>query len=160
MLAALLLAQVADATIVDLRDGFVRVKTSSYEVEVPKGWNVTRETSFGERTFRAEKGEMTAMTARGAGAQGWDRLYRTSLFFIQRSNPGKATPYELSKTAQGYEAASFSILNEDGFAKARYVILKHPNDNILALSVKIPDRRDERSLRAAFDRMVRTAKLF
>lgn len=148
----------ADAKMKDLKDGFVRVETASYTIEVPKGWTVSRETSFGQRTMEGNRGTMTAMTAAGGGSQGWERLYRTSLWFISREMPNyKATPYKLSKTSQGYEAASFSMLDDKGFAKARYVLLKAPNGNLLALSVKIPGKSEERELVAQFDRLIRTA---
>lgn len=158
--ALLALVLSVDAKITDLKDGFVRVETASYRIEVPKGWEVSRETSFGQREMTSPEGKMTAMTAPGGGRQGWERLYRTSLFFIMREKEGKATPYSISKTAQGYEACTFSILDKEGFAERRYVILKNPkSENILALSVKIPERKRERELVAAFDRLVKTAVL-
>ncbi len=161
-LAAVIMFQ--DAKVTDLKDGFVRVETASYSLEVPKGWEIGEETSFGQREMKApvaKKGEMTAMTAPGGGKQGWDRLYQTSLFFIMRSSPvgSKATPYKLSKTKQGYQAASFNVLDEKGFAISRYVILKDEKDSILALSVKIPDAKNEKDLLAKFDRLVKTARL-
>ncbi len=158
-LAIALVLGPGDAKIVDLKDGFVRVETPSYSLEVPKGWEVSRETSFGQREMTSNAGKMTAMTAAGGGKQGWEQLYRTSLFFIMREKKGNATPYQISKTKQGYEACSFSILDADGFADRRYVILKNEVQNILALSVKIPERKLEKGLLAQFDRMVRTAKL-
>lgn len=155
-----LLLTASDAKIVDLKDGFVRVDTASYSLEVPKGWEVSPETSFGQREMTSSEGKMTAMTAAGGGRQGWEQLYRTSLFFIMREKKGQATPYKISKSSQGYEACTFSILDEKGFADRRYVILKNPKtENILALSVKIPNQKKEKDLQAAFDRMVRTAKL-
>jgi len=157
LLATLLI--LSETKIVDLKDGFVRVDTPSYTVEVPKGWEVTPETRFGQREFNGKTGNMSAMTAPGGGRQGWDRLYNTSLYFIGREMDAKPTPYKLGKTKQGYETASWSMLDKDGFAKARYVILKASNDNILALSVKIPDRKQERDLQSAFTRLVETAKL-
>jgi hypothetical protein len=158
-LAMAVLLGPGDAKIVDLKDGFVRVETSSYSLEVPKGWEVSRETAFGQREMTSDTGRMTAMTAAGGGKQGWEQLYRTSLYFIMREKKGNPTPYQISKTKQGYEACSFSILDSDGFADRRYVILKNEVQNILALSVKIPDKKKETGLMAQFDRMVRTAKL-
>lgn len=147
----------AGVSVRDLGDGFVRLDTPAYTLEVPKGWAVSRETSFGQRTMESGKSQMTAMTAGGPVEPNWDRLYQTSLYFIRRENPGKPTPYKISKSAQGYEACSFSILDEDGFASARYVILRNKEGRILALSVKIPEKRKERELQRAFDRMIRTA---
>ncbi|NDG88680.1 MAG: hypothetical protein EBY15_12140, partial [Gammaproteobacteria bacterium] len=71
----------------------------------------------------------------------------------------KATPYKIVKTKQGYEAMSFSVLSKEGFAKSRYMILRAKNDDILALSVKVPSQQDEKDLVKAFDRLVVTAKL-
>lgn len=143
----------------DLKDGFVRVTTPTYTIELPKAWKVGKESSFGQREMWSEEGRMSAMTAPGGGRQGWEQLYRTSLYFIQREGPGKPTPYKITKSAQGYEACSFSILDDEGFAKKRYVILKATNDNILALSIKIPDKKKEKDLAATFDRLVKTAKV-
>lgn len=143
-----------------LPGGYVRVTTAAYSVEVPEDWKVGEETSFGERSFTGDAGaRMTAMTAAGAGKQEWERLYKTSLFYIRPGEGEKATPYTVAKTAQGYESASFSVLNKDGFARARYVLLKSPAGALLALSVKVPAREDEAKLIPAFERMVRTAVL-
>ena len=160
LLAAFLLSSFSDHSVTDLKDGFVRVKTPSYSVEIPKGWEVGQETSFGQREFMTRDGKFTAMTAPGGGKQGWERLYRTSLYFIKRGNPDlKETPYKISKTKQGYEAASFSMVDKKGFATERFVILKAANDNILALSVKIPSQAQEKDLAKAFDRLVKSATL-
>ncbi len=148
-----------EAKLVDLKDGFVRVTTPSYVIEVPRGWVVGAETPFGQREFEKGEEKMSVMTARGAGAQGWDKLYQTSLFFISRSMPGtKPTPYKLGKTNRGVETCSFSMLDSSGFASARYVILKAANNNILALSVKIPGKQSANNLTKAFARMVESAR--
>jgi hypothetical protein len=148
-----------DYKAVPLSGGFVRIETSEYTIEVPKSWQVTNSTRFGQREVIGSEGRMTAMTAPGAGRQGWDRLYRTSLYFIQRDTPGRPTPYKLTKTKQGYEAATFSLLDDDGFARERYVILRAADDDILALSIKIPGKKKESELLPVFDRLVSTATL-
>ncbi|HRF60663.1 MAG TPA: hypothetical protein PLH94_12230 [Fimbriimonadaceae bacterium] len=149
-----------DARTTDLKDGFVRVETSSYTIEVPKGWEVGAETSFGQRKVSPEKGaaEIGVMTAPPT-RNSWDELYRTSLYFILREEDGNPTPYKLTKTAQGYEAASFSVLDDKGFAKRRYMLLKSKDNRLLALSIKIPGKQDEKTLAPAFDRLVRTARM-
>jgi hypothetical protein len=159
MLMSLLLAA-ADAKIVDLKDGFVRVETPVYTMEVPKGWAVSRETNFGQRKAKAPngKGELGMMTG-GQTDASWDSLYRTSLYFIMREERGKATPYQITKTKQGYDAATFSVVDEDGFASRRYVLLKDANGALLALSVRIGDRKQEKELVGAFDRMVRSTRI-
>jgi hypothetical protein len=154
--------QTPDFTSTDLKDGFLRIETNAYVIEVPKGWSVQRETPWGAREITGGPGEFSAMTGRGAGKQGWDQLYRTSLFFVMRAegNSGaKATPYKIVKTKQGYDAMSFSVVDKDGFAKSRYMILKAADDDILALSVKVPNAKAEKDLVKTFDRMVVTAKL-
>jgi len=156
---SLLLCQIPlDAKLVELKDGFVRVETSAYSLEVPKGWVVSKETSFGQREFDGPKGRMTAMTANAGPNPDWDRLYQTSLYFIMREKRGKATPYKISKTSQGYNSCSFTILDDEGFADRRYVLLHSPKGPVLALSVKIPDKKLESELQSAFDRMVKSAK--
>ncbi|MDX2066439.1 MAG: hypothetical protein SFX74_11915 [Fimbriimonadaceae bacterium] len=148
----------SDAKIVDLKDGYVRVETASYSLEVPKGWEVSRETSFGQREFEGSTGRMSAMTANAGAKPDWDRLYQTSLYFIMREKKGKATPYKLGKTDTGFNTCSFSILDDSGFAERRYVLLHNPAGPLLALSVKIPDRKREKELAASFDRMIKSAK--
>lgn len=149
-----------DARLIDLKDGFTRVETRAYTIEVPTGWTVSRETSFGQRDIRpasADAGTLGVMTA-GPTRASWDSLYETSLWFIRREMRGTATPYQISKTEQGYEACSFSILDDQSRPIARYVLLKSPDGRVLALSVKIPVADREKPLQAAFDRMVRTAR--
>lgn len=157
---ALLLLNPKDAEVVDLKDGFIRVKTSAYSLEVPKGWKVSPETPWGARKMvpTEGRGELGAMTA-GPTRASWDDLYRTSLYFIQREEQGKPTPYTVSKTAQGYEAASFTVLDKEGFAARRYVLLKDKNGRVLALNVRIPGRQAEPKLVPIFERMVRTARM-
>lgn len=149
-----------DAKVVDLGDGYVRVESSLYTVEVPKGWAVGAETPWGARSMAPEgtKGELGVMTA-GPTTASWDELYQTSLYFIMREERGKATPYELSRTRQGYEAMSFSVLDSEGFPARRYVLLKAPSGRALALSVKIPSQASEKQWQVHFERMVRTARL-
>lgn len=149
-----------DARLIDLKDGFTRVETRSYTIEVPTGWTVGLETNFGQRDIRsgsAGAGSLGVMTA-GPTRASWDDLYQTSLWFIRRELRGTATPYQISKTDQGYEACSFSILDPESRPIARYVLLRSPDGRVLALSVKIPVADREKPLQAAFDRMVRTAR--
>ncbi len=159
-LAALVLGGPNDAKIVDLKDGFVRVETKSYTFEVPKGWEVGSETPWGARDMTPAKGAgaMGAMTA-PPSTQSWDRLYETSLYFITREKPGKATPYVLGKAPQGYETMTFQVVSADGFADRRYTILKSKGNRILALSVKIPGKDQEKKFMDVFDRMIKSAKI-
>ncbi len=149
-----------DAKMVDLKDGYVRVETGTYTVELPKGWNCGAETPWGARKMDSPKSEggMGTMTA-GPSKATWDELYKTSMFFIMREEKGKATPFKIEKTAQGYEACTFSILDDKGFAKRRYVLLKAKSGKVLALNVRIPTKSAESEMAKHFDRMVRTAKI-
>jgi hypothetical protein len=157
----LLMAQASDAKIVNLADGFVRVETAAYSFEVPKGWAVGRETPWGARDLKPASGPgaLSAMTA-GPSDAGWDQLYQTSLFFIRREAAGKPTPYKVEKTKQGYEACTFSMMDDEGFANRRYVLLKTPSGKVLALSVKIPSRENEKTLQPIFSRFVTSAKIY
>jgi hypothetical protein len=161
-IAFILATQTADFTAVKLKDGFQRIETASYSIEIPQGWEVEKEMPWGAREISGPTGGFSAMTGKGAAKRGWEQLYQTSLYFIMR-NPGesgsKATPYKIVKTKQGYEAMSFSVLSKEGFAKSRYMILRAKNDDILALSVKVPSQQNEKDLVKAFDRLVVTAKL-
>jgi len=160
MLATFALAQTStkDVEMETLKDGFVRVKTSAYSIEIPKGWEVTPQTSFGQREMMKGDAKMSAMTAGGKpGPTNWNRLYQTAVYFSTREG-GKATPYVLSKSTQGYEAMSYTVVKE-GFAFSRYVILRAPSGSILALSVKIPTEKRESELVKIFDRLVKTAKI-
>jgi hypothetical protein len=149
---------VADAKLVDLKDGYVRVEGKTYSIEIPKGWTVEPETRWGQRKISPSGGgELGAMTA-PPSQQSWDELYDTALFFIMRDEKGDATPYEKVKTKQGYEAASFSVLDKERFAKRRFIMIKEPNKGLLALSVKIPDKKLEDVWAAHFKRMVDTAQ--
>jgi phosphatidate phosphatase APP1 len=148
-----------DASMTDLKDGYVRVNAATYTIEVPKDWKVSEETQWGQRKMAPSKsdGELGVMTA-PPGRQSWDSLYRTSLFFIMRESPNdKASPYKLTKREDGLEAAVFSVTNPEGFAYKRYVLLRHPEKGLLALSVRIPDRKSEAAWQKHFDRLVKTA---
>jgi hypothetical protein len=149
-----------DAKRVELPDGFVRVETREYSIEVPRDWTVSSQTPWGARkaTPKGEKGaELGVMTAAPSQAS-WESLYRTSLYFIEREEPGEATPFTLGKTREGLETMSFSVLDAGGFAARRYVLVKNGDGRLLALSVRIPNPVKEKELVAHFDRMVATAR--
>ncbi|MFM9872861.1 MAG: hypothetical protein ACKVQS_05275 [Fimbriimonadaceae bacterium] len=162
MIAAMILSipfgqTTPDAKLIDLADGYVRVEAKTYSMEVPKGWVVEAETRWGQRKIAPSGGgELGAMTA-PPSQQSWDELYDTALYFIMRDEKGTATPYEKVKTKRGYEAASFSVLDKEGFAKRRYMMIKEPTKGLLALSVKIPDQKSEKEWAGHFKRMVDTA---
>jgi hypothetical protein len=149
-------------------DDYVVVDTPTYKMEVPKGWVVGEETPFGQREILPKEstdnvGMFTAMTGPGAGKGSWERLYQTSLFFIRRSYREKkvvATPFKITKTKQGYEAAAWTMEDENKRPLARYVILKNDKGDILALSVKIPDTKTgKKTMEKHFERMVASATL-
>jgi hypothetical protein len=147
-----------DATAVDLKDGYVRVTTKDYEIDIPKAWSVEEETPWGARAMRPKqgRGELGVMTA-PPSERSWDDLYRTSLFFILREERGEATPYTLTKTKRGYEAAQFSVLDDKGFAKRRYVLIREKSQGLLALSVKVPSKEADAEWQKHFSRMVESA---
>ena len=149
-----------ESKVIDLKDGYVRVETRAYSVELPKGWKFGDETPWGARKMSNSKsaGEMGTMTA-GPSKATWDELYKTSMYFIMREEKGKATPFKIEKTSQGYEACTFTIVDDSGFAKRRYVLLKAKSGKVLALNVKIPSKAAEAEMAKHFDRMVRTAKI-
>jgi len=149
----------SEARLSPLADGYVRVETDAYRIEVPKGWAVTRETPWGQRKATPEGktgGELGMMTG-GRTQSSWEELYQTSLYFIQREEKGKATPFTVGKSAQGYETASFSVLDGEGFARRRFVLMRDGQGTLLALSIRIPARAQESELKKHFDRLVRTA---
>ncbi len=147
-----------EITVKPLKDGHVLVETPGYSFEVPKGWTVGKETPWGARDINAKDkaGSFGAMTADATTAT-WDSLYRVSLGFIMRAEPGTATEYRKMKTGKGYEAIAFEVANKEGFVSRRYVLLKHPDGRALALSVKIDTKANESSMVKSFDRMVKTA---
>ena len=134
------------------------LKTDAYSIEIPKGWKVSPETFFGQRKVKPSsgRGELGLMTA-PPSRQSWQQLYQTSLFYILREEKGKATPYKLTKTKRGYEAATFDVVNKDGFNSRRYVLIKHPEKGLLAISVSIPEKSTEIEWAKHFKRMVDTA---
>ena len=152
------LTALGDYEAIDLKDGFVRVNTKKYSVEIPKGWEVGEETGFGQREYVSKKGEMSTMTG-SAVNRTWDQLYQTSLFFVRRSGAGEPTPYKLSKSAKGLDVMSFEMVNDKKQPVSKYVIFKNDKSEILALSVKIKDRSVEKDLEKAFERMVKTAEM-
>jgi hypothetical protein len=139
---------------------FVTFESDRYSFEVPKGWNVGKETPWGARDVVPGNGsgKLGAMTA-GPTRASWEELYRTSLYFIKREGEGKETPFRIGKTKQGYESMSFEMINKDGWADRRYTLLKNDAGSALALSVKIPTRKDEKQYAQWFQHMVDTAKL-
>lgn len=159
-LIATLKAPFAKADIVDLQDGFVRVVTDEYQIEIPHGWHVGGQTSFGQRTFKPSQEEIGFLEAMTGSADGetWEALYKTALFYIQKDTAGTPTSYTLSHSAQGYEAISFSMMNGD-VPTAHYVIFKNTEEEILVLSVTVPDRASDTKLAPVFERLVSTAKM-
>ena len=100
-----------------------KLETKNYTVELPEGWEAGEETSFGQREIHPPSqkaadsdvnagASMSTMTGPGLGKQSWDQLYQTSLYFITRfgasSKKMVATPYKLGKSAQGFEACSWT----------------------------------------------------
>ncbi|CAN5573049.1 hypothetical protein BH11ARM1_BH11ARM1_01040 [soil metagenome] len=167
MLSALLtvaLGQVQskDVQYTALPDGFVRVTSKIYAVEVPKTWIVGSQTPWGARSITPQASENTELGVMTAGVtkQSWDQLYKTSLMFIMRQEKGNPTAYRLGKTKTGYESCSFEVANDAGFVKRKYVLLKDKHGAAIALSVIIGDPKDEKKISSYFDRMVSTAKIF
>ncbi len=160
LVATLTLAQMPrDAKIQDLKDGYSRVTTASYSIELPTGWDVSEETRWGQRKAnpKGAAGELGVMTAPPMN-QSWDQIYQTSLYFIQRESKGKPTPYRLGKTASGLETASFEVLNDSGFAQRRYVMILGKDGRLLALSVKVPSEKADKEWTKHFERLNRSAK--
>ena len=138
------------------------VTTKNYTIQIPESWELSEETPFGQREMspKVGKGQLTSMTGPGLGKQSWDQLYQTSLYFILRGQPAgsmTATRPAMGKSKQGFETASWSMLDRKKTVVARYVVLKSKADNILALSVKIPEGADRTQLEAIFERLVATA---
>ena len=100
---------------------YVLVKTDKYSFEIPRGWTVGEETPWGARDMvpASGNGKLGAMTA-GPTKASWDELYRTSLYFIQREEKGKVTPFRTGKTKQGYECMSFEVTQASGFVNRRF----------------------------------------
>lgn len=153
--------QSPDFKVTPLTDGFVRVESKEYSVEVPKAWTVGNQTPWGARSITPGKGsetELGVMTA-GVTKRSWDELYKTSLYFIMRQEQGKATAYRLGKNKAGYESCSFEVLNAEGFAKRKFVLLKSEKGAAIALSVTISEPKDEKQINSYFTRMIDSAKI-
>lgn len=160
LLATLMLSQFPkDAKITSLADGYSRVETSSYSIDLPTGWEVSEETRWGQRKAnpKGNEGELGIMTA-PPGKQTWEELYQTSLYFILRESKGKPTPYRLGKTESGLETASFEVLDATGFAARRYILIRDKSGRLLALSVKVPSKDADKEWTKHFERMTRSAK--
>ncbi len=159
LLALSFMGQGPTPTVEPLKDGFVRVKTDAYAIEIPKAWTVGEQTPWGARSIILKGNEATELGVMTAGVtkQSWDQLYKTSLFFILRQEKGNPTPFKLSKTKSGYEMCSFQVADETGFAKRRFVLLKNEKGEAIALNVSISDPKKATEMIGYFDRMVRTA---
>ena len=145
-------------SVTDLKDGYVRFKSDTYQIDVPKDWKVSSETWYGQRKVSPKSGggELGVMTA-PPSRQSWDQVYQTALFYINREESGQPTPYVLTKTKNGYEAATFRVKDSNGFAKRHYVMIKHEEKGLLALSVTIPNEDSEKAWTKHFKRMVDSA---
>ncbi|MBX3097335.1 MAG: hypothetical protein KF812_10775 [Fimbriimonadaceae bacterium] len=143
---------------VDLGDGYVRVVTSTYSIEVPQNWKISPETSFGQRKIAEPSGGNLGVMTAPPTDQSWESLYRTALYFVTRERPGQPTPYTIEKHKTGLESCVFSVKNESGFADRRFVMIKSPAQGLLALSVEIPNETETRDWERHFRRMVESAK--
>lgn len=160
LIAAAALSQLPkDAKTLNLGDGYSRVETASYLIEVPTGWEVSDETTWGQRKAnpRGAEGELGVMTAPPM-RQSWEQLYQTSLYYILRESKGKPTPYRLGKTVSGLETASFEVLDDAGFAARRFILIRGKDGRLLALSVKVPSRSADKEWSRHFERLAATAK--
>lgn len=149
-----------DAQMTDLGDGYSRLKTAAYSVDVPNGWEVTAETPWGQRKVQptGQGGELGMMTA-PPSQQSWDQLYRISLSFILREEDGKPTPVRLTKSKAGLEIASFEVLDANAFPSRRYVLIRDAAKGLLALSVKVPNPEADAQWTKHFKRLVASAKI-
>jgi len=139
---------------------FDRVDTEKYSFEIPSKWLVGKETPWKARDIAQDggAGHLGAMTA-GPTKQGWDELFKTSLFFIKREEEGTETPFRTGKTKLGYDCMRFEVKNKAGFTDRRYTLIRNASGNVLALSIKIPTPDQEKSFVAIFEHMVDTAKV-
>lgn len=155
----LLLQLPKDAKTTNLGDGYSRVETTSYVIELPTGWDVSEQTPWGQRKAnpKGSDGELGVMTA-PPGRQSWEQLYQTSLYFILREEEGKPTPYRLGKTSSGLETASFEVLDDGGFAARRFILMRGKDGRLLALSVRVPSREADKEWTKHFNRLTRTAR--
>lgn len=143
----------------DLNNKFQKLITKNYSLEIPKGWNVTPETPWGAREIMPsskESGEMGVMTA-GPTQAPWDELYKTSLWFINREMKGTATPYKVAKNKSGFETCSWQMLNTSGVVVRRYVMIRHSDGRVIALSVKLPAKVSATTTEGLFTHMVDSA---
>src|SRR5687767_764 len=85
-----------DARVEELGDGYMRVITKEYSLEVPKGWTVSKQTSYGERTIKGKSGSLGAMTAPPA-TDPWEKLYSTAIYYVRMETKDKPTDYKLTK---------------------------------------------------------------
>ncbi len=123
------------------------------------------EKSGEKRAIKPQEATFSSMTGPGLGKQSWDQLYQTSLFFITRFVPEgtgkmKATPYVLGKTKLGFATCAWAMTDSEGHPLQRHIILKQTNENILALSVKLPPGSSKAAterLERIFQHMVDTA---
>jgi len=160
LLASMLLVQLpTDAKVTALGDGYSRIETTSYSIELPTGWQVSEETPWGQRKAhpKSSEGELGVMTA-PPGTQTWEQLYQTSLYFILREGSGKPSPYRLGKTESGLETASFEVVDESGFASRRFILIRGKDGRLLALSVKVPSREQDREWSKHFTRLSKSAR--
>ncbi len=160
LIAAVALSQLPmDAKSLNLGDGYTRIETATYVIEVPTGWEVSEETPWGQRKAHPKdaEGELGVMTA-PPGRQSWEQLYQTSLYFILREEKGKPTPYRLGKTSSGFETASFEVLDDTGFAARRYILIRGKDARLLALSVRVPSRNADKEWSKHFERLTATAR--
>ena len=137
----------------------MRVTAPKYTVEVPTGWEVGAVTPWGSRDFEPKdgKGDINVMTAPPSDAS-WEDTYKTALYFILRNNPqDKPSAFKIYEREDGLEAAAFVVRNPEGFAYRRFVMLKHPEKGLMALSVKIPSQEAEGEWQEAFQRLAETA---
>jgi hypothetical protein len=109
---------------------------------------------------------MSTMVGPGLGRQTWDELYKTSNYYILRYAPTgskmKPLPYKLGKTRQGIDSCSWTMVDPAGVPVQRHVILKRPDGDILALSVKLPasaGKQVRSRLEMMFSHLVDTAVL-
>lgn len=157
-LLSLLVDALKDSSIIDLGDGYAKVTTASYSIDVPKGWDVSSQTPWGQRTARPAEGsgELGVKTA-PPSSQTWDDLYHSSLSYILRESKAMPTPYRVTKTKKGFEAAAFELLDADGFPSQRYVLIRDEARRLLTLSVKVPSREVDTLWTGHFERLVESA---
>jgi len=149
-----------DYILTDLKTGYSRLETKAWAVEIPTHWDVMPANDVGERKIvpKDRTGEMSIKIL-PATTDSWEIIYNAHLFEMKKLHGGKSSGSRTRMALGDMDSLAYELIDNYGFAKRKYLILRNRKDNrLMVLSMTVPTRDDLRSWSEYFTQFTKTAR--